>query len=131
MKDGLQIFRDTNGDPKSTGELRLRLRDFVPEDVPGPVELLQQEIIITAERLCEFLAEAEKQMSIVNQRTKKVTTTRAWTQKRRRERTPTGELEERDEKRFQMIEEKEQVVVSRDDTSYKTGTPSEVGSSKE
>ena len=65
-----------------------------------------------------FLAEAEKQMSIVNRGTDKVTTTKAWTQKRRRERTPTEELEERDEKRFQMIEEKEQVVVSRDDTSY-------------
>lgn len=131
MKDGLQIFQDTNGDPKSTGELRLRLRDFAAEDVPGSVETLQQEIFITAERLCELLAEAEKQLSIVNQGTQKVTTTKAWTKKRRRERTPTEELEERDEKRFQVMEEKEQAGVSGYDTSYKTGTPSEVGSSKE
>lgn len=100
LKDGLQIFRDTNGDPKSTGELRFRLRDFAAEDVPDRVETLHQEIIITAEKLCEPLAEAEKQMSIVNRGTEKVTTTKAWTQKRRRERTPTEELEERDEKRF-------------------------------
>ncbi len=103
--DLIQVFRDSNGNPSAshTGDLRLRLRDFATKALTGAELQLRDPIILSTNKLCSLLEQAEDAASVVEQ-TGIVTADKPWEGKRRRESSPPEELTRTDEKRFRADE---------------------------
>ncbi|ELR06578.1 hypothetical protein VC83_06264 [Pseudogymnoascus destructans] len=125
-----QVFRDSDGKPSvsRTGGLQLRLRDFTTEDLAQPNGRLRDPIFISANTLCSFLENAERNASVATQQTSIITSAKPWVRKRRRERTPPEELKHNDEKRFRVDENRAVDQATKDDSSYKTGSTSDTES---
>ncbi|KAH7371617.1 hypothetical protein BKA64DRAFT_587455 [Cadophora sp. MPI-SDFR-AT-0126] len=111
-----QMFRDRNGNAISSPEsdLRISLQDFAPETLFEKEHIPEEEIVISASKMCEFLEAVEIQSAVKKSKMGAVNTdiTKTWKKKRRRELTPAEELLERDEKRFKAEEDE----ISRIDT---------------
>lgn len=122
-----QVFRDSNGKPSisRTGGLLLRLRDFTTEEFSQPHGRLRDPISISDRTLCSLLEDAERRAFVASQQTSNITSAKPWVRKRPRERTPPEELEQTDEERFWVDEDKAEDLATKDDSSYKTGSQSE------
>lgn len=79
--------------------------------------MLDDLISIPASGLCAYIDQAEQNVATQNQGATR--TTKPWVRKRRRQRTPTEELDDEREAKFQKSEEKMMSKEEGDDSSYK------------
>ncbi|KAJ5949951.1 hypothetical protein N7454_001535, partial [Penicillium verhagenii] len=89
-------FRTDAGTPAERTALRLSLRDFATEELSQGLTGLDQEILITAEQLCSFLASAESRQQAQTHRQGSLNQVRPGVLKRRRPETPPEQLSSED-----------------------------------
>ncbi|KAH6708922.1 hypothetical protein BKA61DRAFT_615088 [Leptodontidium sp. MPI-SDFR-AT-0119] len=125
-----QVFRNSNGEAASSpgSDLQIRLRDFAPDDIFDGMDIPQENVTISAEKMCTFLEAAEKKAAMIRQKTGVVKSAivKPWAKKRRREITPAEELHPRDEKRYKAEEDKVWSQGIKDDSSFSSSTTPEI-----
>jgi hypothetical protein len=83
-------FRTDDGQPVESTSLRLMLKDFATEELTRNCPNLDQEVVISSEDLCGFLADAEKRQTAQERQSGSVNRLSPGVRKRRRSETPDG-----------------------------------------
>ncbi|KAH3169823.1 hypothetical protein KXW84_003764 [Aspergillus fumigatus] len=86
----LQAFRTDDGQPVEPTSLRLMLKDFATEELTRNCPNLEQEIVLSSEDLCGFLADAEARQTAQERQSGSVNRLSPGVRKRRRSETPDG-----------------------------------------
>lgn len=113
-------FRTETGCAVEGTELRLPLRDFGTDELSHGQKGLDQEIILTSNQLCQFLASAEARQNIQTQHQGSINRIRPGALKRRRPQTPPEHLSE-EESSIEMGREKKR---GRQSSDFRPGSSS-------
>ena len=111
------MFRDEFGNSNLSRDngLKLELADFAPEDLARGIT---GSISIDSATLCRFLDEAEQMDQKAKQKQGAVQHLVPGAKKRRREKTPTEDINSDDERRYTDIEQRVQERELADDSPY-------------
>ena len=113
------MFRDESGGPNLSEDagLRLELEAFAPESIARGVH---GSIFINAASLCRCLEEAERRQERIKQRRGVVNDLIAGAKIRRRENTPTEEINSDDERRYEEEERRVEERELAENSSYQS-----------
>ncbi|KAH7354792.1 hypothetical protein BKA65DRAFT_581321 [Rhexocercosporidium sp. MPI-PUGE-AT-0058] len=119
-----KLFRDGMCNPvlDSQASLQLRLEDFGTEAFAAKFPELTEAIHISAENLFTFLQRAEVKARRAKQGEGLVRSTKPWVRKRRRNSTPTEQLNSDRESEFAEQERRQAKKAMMDDGSYKASS---------
>ncbi|KAK4996010.1 hypothetical protein LTR66_004285 [Elasticomyces elasticus] len=116
-----EVFRDDEGNPTDHPGLQLRLEDFAPEELTGSViEDDDRDITVSAQQLCQYLAQAESRARGRELRVKH--TIPSGVRKRKRSETPEEAIAPGDETRFLEQERKAAKRAALNDSDYETNS---------
>ncbi|KAK4981164.1 hypothetical protein LTR66_001493 [Elasticomyces elasticus] len=114
-----EAFRDDQGNPTNHPGLRLRLKDFAYEELSrSNIGNDDREIVVSAQQLCQYLAEAESRAQ--GQELLGKHTIPSGIRKRKRSETPAEEVDSGDEARFHEQEQKAAKRAAINDPDYET-----------
>ncbi|PVH92418.1 hypothetical protein DM02DRAFT_733711 [Periconia macrospinosa] len=112
-----KVFRDDKGHPTSHTDLRLRLRDFAYQElVQQEMGDWHQELTISSEQLCDYLAAAEAKMRQAGSLGQH--SIGPGVKKRKRSETPPEEITAGDEARYIEREERAAKRLAQNDPDY-------------
>ncbi len=113
----MQAFRDDQGRPTRHSGLRLTLADFAYEElVQNEIRDRDQELVISAKQLCEYLSAAETKVEKLGSLGKH--SIRPGLKKRKRSETPPDKIILVDEARYVKQEERAAKRLADDDPDY-------------
>ncbi|TKA60111.1 hypothetical protein B0A49_13401 [Cryomyces minteri] len=113
-----QVIRNEDGTPSSGPGLSLRLHDFANEELTEDLRHEAQKISISSEKLCAYLANAERFNSRLPPTFRSKHRVKAGVIKRRRSETPPVTITSDDEARYQKEEERAAKRVALHDPEY-------------
>ena len=118
ISDSIKAFRDDQGNATNHPGLQLHLSDFAHKGlVHEEMEDLDQELIISARQLCEFLDAAEVKVLQKGLLSKDILP--VGVKKRKRSETPLEEIAFSDEARYIQQEERAEKRIAESDSDYK------------